>query len=109
MLTSAFWTSTGGERGVRWTLFVFAALCLFVGCTDPASTNRSLIELKNKLDQLETQISDRNGSQGSRVGSVIGTDETRVFFHGQNKLSQTEANRLFRMCMEARGWTTPRN
>ena len=44
-------------------------------------------------------------SQESRVGDVTGTDEDRVFFYGQNKLAQTEANRLFRMCMEARGWT----
>ena len=44
-------------------------------------------------------------SQESRVGSVTGSDESRVFFYGQNKLSQTEANRLYTMCMEARGWT----
>ena len=44
-------------------------------------------------------------SQEARVGSVTGSDETRVFFYGQNKLAQTEANRLYRMCMEARGWS----
>jgi hypothetical protein len=43
-------------------------------------------------------------SQDARVGAVTGTDEDRVFFYGQNKLAQTEANRLYRMCMEARGW-----
>jgi hypothetical protein len=36
-------------------LFVFSALCLLVGCTDPASTNRSLTDLQDKLDQLQTQ------------------------------------------------------
>jgi hypothetical protein len=41
-------------------LFVFSALYLLVGCTDPASTNRSLTELKNKLDALHTQISAAN-------------------------------------------------
>jgi hypothetical protein len=45
-------------------------------------------------------------SQESRVGSVVGTDETRIFFYGENRLAQVEANRLYRMCMEARGWST---
>jgi hypothetical protein len=62
MLTSAFWSSTG-KRGVRWTLFGFLALCLLVGCTDPTATNRSLTELQQKLNQLETQISARNAVQ----------------------------------------------
>jgi outer membrane murein-binding lipoprotein Lpp len=57
MLASSFWSFTGGGRGVRWTLFVLLALCLSAGCTDPTSTNRSLTELQNKLDQLETQVS----------------------------------------------------
>lgn len=43
-------------------------------------------------------------SQESRVDSVTGTDEDRIFWRGQNKLAQTEANRLFAMCMQARGW-----
>ena len=63
MLTSAIWSSTGGGRRVRWTLFVFSALCLSAGCTDPTSTNRSLTALQNKLDQLETQISARNAAE----------------------------------------------
>jgi hypothetical protein len=63
MLASSFWSSTGGGRGVRWTLFVFSALCLSAGCTDPTSTNRSLTELQNKLDQLQTQISTRNAAE----------------------------------------------
>jgi hypothetical protein len=63
MLASSFWSSTGGGRGVRWTLFVFSALCLSTGCTDPTSTNRSLTALQNKLDQLETQISARNAAE----------------------------------------------
>jgi len=47
-------------------------------------------------------------TQESRVGDVAGTDETRAFFYGQNKLSQTEANRLYSMCLQARGWTAAR-
>jgi 3-oxoacyl-[acyl-carrier protein] reductase len=42
-------------------------------------------------------------SSQTRCCSVTGTDEDRVFFYGQNKIAQTEANRLYRMCMEARG------
>ena len=40
-----------------------------------------------------------------QVGDVAASDETRIFYYGQNKLAQNEANRLFQMCMEARGWT----
>jgi len=40
-----------------------------------------------------------------QVGGVLPSGETRIFYYGQNKLAQTEANRLFRMCMEARGWS----
>lgn len=48
-------------------------------------------------------------TQESRVGDVVGSEEDRVFWRGQNKLAQTEANRLFAMCMAARGWrATPR-
>ena len=42
-------------------------------------------------------------SQESRVGSVAGTSETRMFFYGQNQLAQVETNWLYRLCMEARG------
>jgi hypothetical protein len=73
MLASSFWSSTGGERGVRWTLFVFAALCLSAGCTDPTSTNRSLTELQNKLDQLETQVSaliDAQDNDANRFANI---------------------------------------
>ena len=83
---------------------IFIMLCAastFTGCaTGGPSVWQKLgaTEADLKRDKYEC-------SQESRVGSVVGTDETRVFFYGQNKLSQTEANRLFRMCMEARGRT----
>lgn len=89
------------------SLFPLALISVFLltGCVTgvplawqkPGSTEMDL-----KRDKYEC-------SQESRVGSVMGTDETRVFFYGQNKLAQTEANRLFRMCMEARGWSAVEN
>jgi hypothetical protein len=74
---------------------------LFVGCASDAPSaweKPGAAEEHLKRDRYEC-------SQESRVGSGVPSDETRVFFYGTNKLAQTEANRLYRLCMEARGWT----
>jgi uncharacterized protein YbjT (DUF2867 family) len=80
---------------------VLISVVLFTGCATgiPASWQKlGASETDLKRDKYEC-------SQEARVGPVTGTDETRVFFYGQNKLAQVEANRLYRMCMEARGWS----
>ncbi len=77
------------------------SILLLTSCATGVSSQWQKVgasEMDLKRDKYEC-------SQQSRVGSVAGTDETRVFFYGQNKLAQTEANRLYRMCMEARGWS----
>lgn len=40
----------------------------------------------------------------SRVSDLVGGHEDTVMFHGQNRLAQREANRLFEACMIARGY-----
>ena len=83
-------------------VLLLVSVVLLTGCATGAASawskpNSSEMDLKR--DQFAC-------SQESRVGSVAGTDETRIFFYGQNRLAQVEANRLYRMCMEARGWST---
>jgi outer membrane lipoprotein-sorting protein len=75
---------------------------LLIGC----ATGTALTWQKVGASEADLKKDKYECSQESRVGGVTATDETRVFFYGQNKLSQVEANRLFRMCMEARGWAT---
>ena len=43
-------------------------------------------------------------SRDSRVGNVVPSEDNRVFYHGSNKVAQTDANRLYKMCMESKGW-----
>jgi hypothetical protein len=86
---------------VRLGMLGVAALLAVAGCAPggPAAWHRAgASDMDLKQDRYAC-------SQEARVGDVTGTDEDRVFFYGQNKLAQTEANRLFRMCMEARGWS----
>ena len=81
-------------------LISISAIILLDGCaTGAASTWR-----KPNSSEMDFKQDKYLCSQESRVGAVAGTNETRLFFHGQNKLTQIEANRLYRMCMEARGW-----
>jgi hypothetical protein len=56
-------------------------------------------------ERMESLIYAHKAGFQTSIGSVAGTDETRIFFYGQNKLAQVEANSLYRMCMEARGWS----
>ena len=81
-------------------LAILTAVALSTGCATGAPSGWRKVgssEMDLKRDQYEC-------SQESHVDSVVGTEETRVFYYGQNKLAQTEANRLYRLCMEARGW-----
>jgi hypothetical protein len=43
-------------------------------------------------------------SRDGRVGNVVPSEDSRVFAHGSNKVAQTDANRLYKMCMESKGW-----
>jgi len=79
------------------TFLIFLALTSCATGVSTAWNKPGSSEMDLKRDQYAC-------SQESRVGSVFGTDETRVFFYGQNRLDQTEANRLYQLCMEARGW-----
>ena len=81
---------------------LLVSVALLTGC----ATRAPVLWTKPNSSEMDLKRDQYACSQESRVGSVAGTDETRVFFHGENKLAQTEANRLYRMCMEARGWST---
>ena len=87
---------------LRLVLFI---VVLFTGC----ATGGPMAWQKSGSSEMDLKRDKYECSQESRVGPVTGTDETRVFFYGQNKLAQVEANRLFRMCMEARGWSAIEN
>jgi hypothetical protein len=76
---------------------VFSCSC-YLPDVPPAWDKPGAADANLKRDRYEC-------SQESRVGPVAPSDETRVFFYGTNKLAQSEANRLYRLCMEARGWT----
>lgn len=43
-------------------------------------------------------------TQEARVRDVPPSESDRVYFYGSNKMAAQEANRLFQLCMEARGW-----
>ncbi len=84
------------------TVFASIVIMTLAGCaagTASAWRKAGSSEMDLKRDQYAC-------AQESRMGDVVGTDQTRVFFYGQNRLTQVEANRLYRMCMEARGWST---
>ena len=83
-----------------YRLFLFGGLLGLSACASGGPTGwhkAGAADLDLKRDRYAC-------AQESRVGDVTGTDEDRVFFYGQNKLAQNEANRLFAMCMEAKGW-----
>lgn len=82
-------------------LLILSLIVLVAACVAGAPANwvkPGSADADFKRDQYQC-------SQESRVGSVAPSDETRVFFYGMNKLAQTESNRLYRLCMESRGWS----
>lgn len=75
-----------------------AALLLLAGCSQAITFSKSGAS-------EEQQARDRYACmQESRVDDLIGGQQDAVMFHGQNKLAQREANRLFEACMSARGY-----
>ncbi len=79
----------------------FIVLVLLAGCAAGAPA----AWLKTGASEADLKRDTYACTQESRVGTVAPTEEKRIFFHGDNKLAQDEANRLYRACMESRGWS----
>ena len=80
------------------TLGLLVLAWLLVGCSQALTFSKA-----GASD--EQQARDRYACmQESRVGDLVGGQQDAVMFHGQNKLAQREANRLFEACMGARGY-----
>jgi hypothetical protein len=57
--------------------------------------NASNLELQDALSACGPE---------SRVGSIQGNPDPRIYFEGPATPEQTQANRLFQKCMVSRGW-----
>lgn len=73
---------------------------LFAGC----ATGTSSTWAKPGVGDAELARDRYTCTQESRVRDIPASESDRLFFYGNNKLAADEANRLFRLCMEARGW-----
>jgi hypothetical protein len=87
-----------GEMSMQ--LFVLLVVTLAAGCATGVPT----AWVKPGASEQELADAKYACMRDSRVGNVVPSEDNRVFAHGSNKVAQTDANRLYKMCMESKGW-----
>ena len=86
---------------MRSTVFlVVLVVALAAGCATGVPT----VWVKPGASEQDLADAKYVCNRDSRIGNVAPSEDNRVFYHGSNKVAQTDANRLYKMCMESKGW-----
>jgi hypothetical protein len=94
------------RRPLRYAPLLVFLVALLEGCGN-GTRYASFSQLAwDKAGGTEAELKqDRTACrEASRVGSATGSDDPQTLSYGQPTPEQSEANRLYEICMKSRGW-----